>query len=156
MAKSYTNLRDSYKTYKNNSSNPVDIKIYISIVNGFMKFLVKKLFNIGEIKLPERLGLLQIIGKKVKVSYEDGKIKGLAPNWAATKKLWERDLQAKEEKRLVYHFNEETNGVRYKFFWSKYRVLAANKTLYDLRMTRTNKRHLSEVVQAGKEYIIKS
>lgn len=156
MVKDYTNLRDSYKTYKKNSTNPVDIKIYLSIVKGYMKFLIKKLFNTGEIRLPERLGILQIIGKKVKVTYEDGQIKGLAPNWAATKKLWENDEVAKSNKQLIYHFNEETNGVRYKFFWSKSRVLAANKTLYDLRMTRTNKRLLAKFIQDGKEYLIKN
>ena len=32
--------------------------------------------------------------------------------------------------------------------------LVANKTLYNLRMTRTNKRTLSSNIKAGKEYLI--
>jgi len=154
--KSFYNLRDSYKDYKSEVEKPVDIKIYLSIVNGFMKFLTKKLFEKGEVLLPERLGNIQIIGRKVKVTVEDGKIKGLAPDWKATRSLWERDEEACKNKQLAYHFNEETNGVRYRFFWCKNRVLVPNKTLYRLVMTRTNKRTVPELVKAGKEYLIKN
>ena len=103
-----------------------------------------------------QLGKLSIYGKKVKVKVEDGQIKGLAPDWVKTKELWESDKEAKKNKQLVYHFNEETNGIRYKFSWSKNRVLVSNKTLYNLRMTRTNKRELSKLVKEGKEYLIKN
>lgn len=154
--KDYYNIRDSYKEYKNEVDKPVDIKTYVLIINGFIKFLVTKLFFKGEVSLPERLGNIQIIGKKVKVQLEEGKIKGLAPDWKATKELWESDTQCKENKQLVYHFNEETNGVRYRFFWSKNRALVPNKTLYNLKMTRTNKRYLSQLIRQGKEYLIKN
>lgn len=155
MARDYLNTRDSYKTYLKTSTNPVDVSTYVKIVNGYMKFLIQKLFFKGSITLPLRLGKLQIVGKKVKVQVEDGKIKGLAPDWVNTKKLWEEDSEAKKNKTLVYHFNEHTDGVRYRFFWSKARALVANKTLYDLRLTRTNKRELSSLVSNGKEYLIK-
>ena len=154
MSKKYYNTRDSYVIYKNISENPVDIKKFIRIANSFMKFLSKKLFDKGTIILPEKLGKLNIVGKKVKVRVENGEIKGLAPDWVNTKKLWEKDSEAKEKKQLVYHFNEETNGIRYKFFWSKNRVLVSNKTLYNLKMTRSNKRELSKLVREGKEYLI--
>lgn len=154
--KSYFNLRDSYKTYKQEVEVPIDIRTYMYIVNGFIQFLVCKLFSRGEILLPERLGVLSIIGRKQKVRIEDGKIKGLAPDWGKTKELWAHDEQAKENKQLVYHFNEQTNGVRYKFFWGKVRVAVPNKTLYSLKMTRANKRFLSELIKSGKEYLIKS
>lgn len=154
--KNYYNLRDSYKLYKEEYKEPVNIKVYIFIVNGFMKFLMRKLFLKGEVLLPTRLGNISIIGKKVKVTIEDGQIKGLAPDWKSTKELWDNNAEAKEAKTLVYHFNEQTNGVRYRFFWSKNRVLVPNKTLYNLRLTRTNKRILSALIQDGKEYIIKT
>jgi hypothetical protein len=155
MSKDYLNTRDSYKTYLKTSTNPVDVSTYVKIVNGYMKFLIQKLFSKGNITLPLRLGKLQIVGKKVKVQIENGKIKGLAPDWVNTKKLWEEDPKAKKDKTLVYHFNEHTDGIRYRFFWSKARALVANKTLYDLRLTRTNKRELSSLVSSGKEYLIK-
>ena len=152
--KNHYNINDSYVVYKNISNDPVDKSIYLQITNQFMKFLSSKLLSQGEINIPERLGKLSIYGKKVKVKVEDGQIKGLAPDWVKTKELWESDKEAKNKKQLVYHFNEETNGIRYKFFWSKNRVLVSNKTLYNLRMTRSNKRELSKLVREGKEYLI--
>lgn len=152
--KNHYNINDSYVVYKNISNDPVDKSIYLQITNQFMKFLSSKLLSQGEINIPERLGKLSIYGKKVKVKVEDGQIKGLAPDWVKTKELWESDKEAKNKKQLVYHFNEETNGIRYKYVWSKNRVLVSNKTLYNLRMTRTNKRELSKLVKEGKEYLI--
>lgn len=152
--KKFYNTRDSYVVYKNMSVNPINISQYVQIINHFMKFLSSKLLSTGEINIPERLGKLSIFGKKVNVRIEDGEIKGLAPDWVKTKQLWESDEEAKNNKQLVYHFNEETNGIRYKFAWSKNRVLVSNKTLYNLRMTRSNKRELSRLVREGKEYLI--
>ena len=153
--KNFYNTRDSYVVYKNMSDNPINISEYVQIINHFMKFLITKLLTTGEINIPERLGRLSIFGKKVNVRIEDGEIKGLAPDWVKTKQLWDLDEEAKNNKQLVYHFNEETNGIRYKFSWSKNRVLVSNKTLYNLRMTRSNKRELSKLVREGKEYLIK-
>ena len=153
--KKFFNTRDSYVVYKNMSANPINISQYVQITNHFMKFLITKLLTTGEINIPERLGKLSIFGKKVNVRIEDGEIKGLAPDWVKTKQLWDSDTEAKENKQLVYHFNEETNGIRYKFSWSKNRVLVSNKTLYNLRMTRSNKRELSRLVKNNKEYLIK-
>lgn len=153
--KKFYNTRDSYIVYKNMSVNPINISQYVQIINHFMKFLSSKLLSTGEIILPDRLGRLSIFGKKVNVRIEDGEIKGLAPDWVKTKQLWDSDEEAKNNKQLVYHFNEETNGIRYKFAWSKNRVLVSNKTLYNLRMTRSNKRELSRLVREGKEFLIK-
>lgn len=153
--KGFYNSRDSYIVYKNLSDNPINISQYVQIVNQFMKFLINRLFEKGQVSLPEKLGNLQIVGKKVKVKIEDGQIKGLAPDWVKTKELWEKDAEAKKNKQLVYHFNEQTNGVRYRFFWSKNRVLVSNKTLFNIKMTRTNKRTLSQLVKNGKEYLVK-
>lgn len=155
MAKNYFNTRDSYKTYSRTSDSPVDISTYLVVVNGFMKYFMLRLFEIGKVTFPFRLGYLQILGKKVKVRFEEGVIKGLAPDWANTKKLWEEDEEAKKNKQLVYHFNEHTDGIRYRFFWSKARAVVANKTLYNLKLTRNNKRTLSKLIEEGKEYLIK-
>ena len=152
--KHYFSTPDSYSIYKALSNNPIEKPRFLVIANHFMKFLVEKLFTTGSIIIPERLGKIEIFGKKVRLKIEDGEIKGLAPDWAETKKLWEEDPVAKENKQLVYHFNEETNGVRYRFSWSKNRVLVSNKTYYNLIMTRGNKRSLSKLIKEGKEYLI--
>lgn len=154
--KKFYNISDSYKTYKNISDRPIDKKSFIRIVNGFMLFMCYKLFQIGKINLPTRLGTIEIVGRKIKpIVEEDGTIKGLNVNWKETRELWNSDPIAAEEKRKIYHFNEESEGLNYKFFWSKNRVLVPNKNFYNLKMTRTNKRQLAKIIKNEKvEYRI--
>jgi len=150
------NSRASYKLYKEKSKDPLDIKEYLDIVHGLNKFIIKKVLEGHTVKLPEGLGELSIIGKEVKPKIDkDGNITGLAPDWKETIKLWNENPEAKELKTKVYHFNEHSNNIRYKYIWSKKRVLISNKTVYSLRLTRENKRMLSSLVKEGKEYFIK-
>lgn len=149
----HKNLRDSYKFYKTESVNPVDVKMYLDIVHGHLKFIVDKVMQGEEVTLPSRFGTLSIIGKKQNIRFdEQGNVQGLAPDWVRTKELWDRNEEAKNNKQLVYCTNEHTSNIRYKFLWSKMRVLVTNKTLYALKMTRTNKREVSNRVKNGQEY----
>lgn len=154
--KEHLNIADSYKIYKEWSRKPMEKSEYLELANEFMKFISQELLETGEIILPLRLGKVQILGKKLKPKFEDGVIKGLAPDWVSTKKLWEEDEEAKKNKQLVYHFNEDTNGIRYRYYWNKTRVLVSNKALFILKMSRANKRALSKIVKEGKEYLIKN
>lgn len=149
------NLRDSYKHYKSEVKESVDIKVYLEIASEFMKFIMKKVFDGFEVKLPARLGSFQIIGRKVKPKLnEEGEIANLAPDWVKTKALWESNPKAKLNKELVYCFNEHTNGVRYKFLWSKKNVNVINKGIYSIKFSRANKRKINELVKQGKEYMV--
>lgn len=150
------NVRDSYKLYKQNSSNPVDTRTYILYANEYNKFLIDKVLEGYEVTLPSRFGTLCIVGKKQKISFdENGKMKGLAPDWVKTKKLWNDNPEAKEKKQLLYHTNADTDNTRYKFFWSKQRILIQNKILYSLRLTRDNKRAVHNLIEQGKQYVTK-
>jgi len=156
MVKTDKNIRDSYKYHKKESDNPTDIKTYISIVNGLNQFLMEQVLDGLEVVLPARLGVMSIVGTKQKVRFDTEGNPILPPDWVKTKALWERDPEAKARKQLVYITNDHTNGVRYKLFWSKKRVLVENKNLYSFRLTRTNKRAIhSKVVHENKEYFVK-
>lgn len=146
------NIRNSYKTYKKISVSPVDIKIYILITTGFIKFFMQKVLEGDEIVLPARMGTFSVRGKKQKVTIENGNIKGLSPNWVRTKQLWEKSKDAKLRKQLVYNTNEHSDKLRYKFLWSKRRCLVENKNLYSLRLSRRNKRELASRIFQGQEY----
>lgn len=155
--KEHYNLTDSFDTYqKISKTNTLPQREYLIIVKQFMKFISSELISKGSVLLPERLGKINVIGKKKVPRIEEGKLKGLFPDWGETKKLWARDEESRINKQLVYHFNEETNGVSYKFVWEKGRVLVENKTLYDVKLTRENTRSLSKAIQEGNEYLIKS
>ena len=154
--KNFTNIRDSYKHYKENSENPVDIKTYIKIAAEYNKFLINEVLEGEEVALPCRLGSLCIGGRKQKIRFDDdGNVVGLAPDWVGTKKMWDSNPEAKEKKQLLYHTNAHTDNVRYKYVWSKKNVRIKNKTLYALRLTRTNKRAVHARIMSGQQYITK-
>jgi len=147
------NIRDSYKRYCRTTNNPVDLKVYTILTGDYNKFLIQKVLEGSEVTLPARMGTLTVVGRKQKVSYdENGKIRGLAPDWVKTKKLWDSNSEARKNKQLLYHLNSHTDNVRYKYLWSKLQVLAENKTLYALRLTRDNKRAVYNMIKQGKLY----
>jgi len=154
MVKTDKNIRHSYKTYCANVEQPKDIKVFISIANNFNKFLMDKVLEGFEVILPARTGAISIVGTKQQIRFDIEGNPILPPDWVRTKALWDRNPEAKERKQLVYITNDHTNGVRYKFFWSKKRILIPNKSLYSLRMTRANKRAVSNNINQGKEYFV--
>ena len=146
------NIRDSYKSYKKSSTNPVGINTYIELTTGFIRHLISFIFNGDEVVFPARLGTFSVLGKKQKLRIENNQIKGLSPNWVKTKELWKSSEDARNRKQLVYNTNEHSDNLRYKFIWSKKRSVVENKTLYTLTMTRANKRELSKRIKEGQEY----
>lgn len=149
------NLISSYKYYRKTIKGSEDRKTYLDIVGKFMLFLMDKVFEGFEVKLPAKMGSFYIVGRRVKPSIdENGEIKGVAPNWAETKKLWDNNEEAKKSKTLVYCFNERTNGIKYKLIWSRRNVNLVNKMIYSFRLSRTHKRRINELVTSGKEYLV--
>lgn len=148
------NIRESYKLYKIRANayglERTPIKTYIYIINGFLKFLMEKVFAGRDVRLPADMGTLGIRGTKVRPRIdEDGNIKGLAPNWPKTLQLWESDAVAKAEKRMIYCFNEHSNGLRFRFVWGKANCTFTNKMVYSLLMSRPNKRRVNKMAHQG-------
>lgn len=148
---------DSYKTYLETSDNPVSKTIYLDIVNEFFKFIMSLILKSEHIKLPYTTGSILIRGIKVRPRLDaEGQIKGVSPNWPKTMKLWDRDAKAKEEKKVIYDFNEHTNGFRYRITWVKDKVKMENQSLYALIFSRANKRMTNRMIISGQEYAIKT
>jgi len=156
MIKTDLNIRDSYERYKELSDNPMDIKSYVNLINNYNKFLTSKIFEGYEITLPARFGTMMVTGKKQDIKYDDDGLPRLPVNWPNTWQLWKNNPEAEKRNQKIYFTNEHSDGVRYKFFWSKKRILVSNKNLYSLRMTRKNKRNLAAFINDGKEYYIKN
>ena len=153
--KKYYSIKDSWVLYKNTTQfDSVDRKLYNEIIYGFMEYISNILIDKGELKLPERLGTLKIVGKKpnYKVT-EDNKIKGLAIDWKTTRELWEE--QDVKEGQYVYFMNEHTNNIRYKTIWYKQNVLIPMKEIYKFILCRKLKRTLAKSIKDGHEYLIK-
>lgn len=153
-------VRDSYKYYKDNTTDPIPPKEYYRIISGFLKFIMKKVFEGHNVQLSngQSLGAIGIRGTKMKPRLNDeGQIRGLAPDWGSTRKLWNENPEAKATKKIVYHFNEHTNGISYRLVWWRKKMKIANKFIYSLVFTKGpkgNKRHLSKLLKEGKEYLV--
>ena len=156
MEKTNLNIRSSFKRYFKEVEKPVEITTFIPIANNYMLFLMDKVIAGEEVTLPARLGTLFIQGIKKKLSFNKDGVPMLPPNWSETKKLWERNPEAKTTRKVVYCLNEETNGIVYKLHWSKNRVPIENKLYYNFILTRANKRAIHNNIKQGKEYLIKT
>lgn len=147
------NIRSSFQHYREKSKNPVQLTEYVELTREFNKFLINIVLQGHKVSLPHRFGSLEITGKLQKPSMDaEGNIRGLAIDWQKTKKFWEKNLQAKENKEYIYHNNSHSSKLRYKYLWSKKNVTIDNKLLYSLRMSRANKRALAQMIKKGKEY----
>lgn len=156
MKKTEGNIRDSYRNYKKSSKAPVNVKEYVKINLLYMKFLLKKVFLGHEVTLPMKMGTLSIRGRKRALKFKEDGSPVLPVDYAATKALWKRCPECEERKQKVYHTNEHSDGVSYRFFWSKKNIFVMNKEFYSLLMTRTNKRMVSALIkQEGMQYPVK-
>jgi len=156
MEKTNLNIRSSYKGYSKEVDKPVDLNTFVSVTNNYMQFLIQKVLLGEEVTMPAKLGTLFIQGVKKKLTFNKDGVPMLPPNWGETKKLWQKNPDAKATKKIVYCLNEETNGVVYKLHWSKNRVPIENKLFYTFILTRENKRAIHNQIKQGKEYIIKT
>jgi hypothetical protein len=155
MTKTDSNIRDSYKLYKKICENIIDIKNYIYISNDYNKFLIEKLLTGDQITLPGKMGTLMITGKKIKITFNEQGQPNLAPDWVKTKELWDRNPEAKAQRKKLYHTNEHTNGVIYSAVWGKNKIAIENKRLYSLQLVRTNKRLIHSAIKKGVEFFIR-
>lgn len=134
--KSYT-IADFYLYYKQNIEQDtiydVSLKMYKNIITDYFKYLRDEvMLQCSEVKLPCRLGTLQIVKHQPK-EYTG---KSLRWDWKATK----------ETGKPVYLLNEHSNYFKYRFFWSKKDCLTLNKGKYQFIASRQNKRNLAKII----------
>lgn len=138
------NLKSSYTLYKNSVKNPISYNEYAKINTQYFKFIIGKVMKGDKVYLPYRMGCIQVKGKEQQYKVEDGVIKGLAPDWKATR---EYRLSNPDSTKVIFHTNTHTDNVRYKIRWYKFNIFAKNKGFYSLRFTRSIKRELSALIK---------
>lgn len=135
--KSYC-IPDFYKFYQEEvSDNPlyqVDYKTYRAIVTDYFKYFRDEVIENGkDMRLPCRLGRLSIVKAKPK-TYTS---KSLSIDFHATK------LYGK----TIFHLNEHSNGFKYRAHWDKKNIIVPNKSMYQLVLSRANKRRLAYIIK---------
>ncbi len=96
--------------------------------NSILKDLNKAIIDIiilenFEFKMPCQLGLLSMQQKPINYRLdEEGELitKRLAVDYKALRELWSTDKEAKSNKTLVFHVNDNTNGNRMSYYWDKF------------------------------------
>jgi hypothetical protein len=154
MIKTDKNTTSSYPRYKEKVEEPLSVKDYLSLIELYNSFIVDLFIEGEKVSLPCRMGVMYIGGTIRKKSFDEEGRPLLPPDWVKTKALRERSEKARKERTIVRHTNDETGGVSYKLIWSKNRSPVKNKNFISFRLTRSNKRKISEAILSGKEYII--
>lgn len=144
--KSYT-ITDYYLSYRDyiehDTQYDVDYQTFRSIVIDYFKYIRDEvMLHSKEIKLPCRLGTLQIVKHQPK-EYTS---KSLRWDWKATKELG----------KPVLLLNDHSNGWKYRFHWCKQNCIIPNKGKYMFVASRANKRDLCKLIMSKQcDYIEK-
>ena len=135
--KSYT-VASFYNDYLNSIEKDTvydaDYKTSRSIVTDYFRHLQQNVIEEGKlIKLPYRLGNLQIIKSKPK---------------HLDKRSLRIDYQAtKEHNKLILLDNQHSDGFKMRAWWNKTDVMVPNKSKYQLVLTRANKRRMAVIIK---------
>lgn len=128
--------KELYKFYKKNlkpvesitggsTLGSYDIKesIYSSILKDINSLIIQEIILENfEFKIPYGLGYFSMVQKPLVYKIDsngDLVTKLLSTDYKATKELWKSDKEAKENKTLIFHTNEHSNGNRMAYRWSK-------------------------------------
>lgn len=112
----------------------IPYNVYRNIITDYFQYIREEVIdNSKEVKLPYRLGSIQIVKHRPK--HYDGR--SLRIDYQETKK----------QNKLVYLVNEHSDFYKYRLYWKKYDMLITNKTKYQLVLTRANKRNLAQIIK---------
>lgn len=136
--KSYT-IADYYLSYKEyieeGSIYDVPFQTFKAILLDYFKYIRDEIMlNSKEVKLPCRLGTLQIVKHQPK-EYTG---KSLRWDWKSTRELG----------KPVYYLNEHSGFFKYRFFWSKQDCIIPNRIKYMFVASRENKRNLCKLIKS--------
>jgi hypothetical protein len=149
--KTHFGIKDAYLYYEDTSDTPISYSVFTQIIKEFYKEISNMIiFNTFEFRMPYRLGRLRIRKYKPKIKVNaDGTIdkSRLFIDYASTKKLWSTNEEAKENKKLVFHLNDHTNGYQHRWFWEKRTSNIPNHSAYCFIPSRFNKRTLAKALK---------
>lgn len=155
--KYYANLY--FREYKEGRTNGlinkdskyyVDYSTYCKVLDIFnlnIRDLI--LYSSFDFNMPFRLGMLGIRKRRLTPWFDEDEnlVNPLPINWGETLKLWEVDPKAKEEKKLVRHYNQHTKGFVARWYFSKKTATFKWKSAYAFIPCRTAKKELSKILK---------
>ena len=138
---SYT-AGDFYISYikhvENSPRHMVSMKVFKAVMKDYIDDMMHKIiWQSKEVKLPCRLGYLSVVKHR--------------PTSCTKKKLGVDYASTKEYGKPIYHMNEHSDGYKYMFYWRKYEMVIRHKFMYEICLSRTNKRKLARAIKENKQ-----
>ena len=120
---------------------------FYSIIRKVNDYLAESFLQGNDIKLPHRMGRIELRKYDVRVSLDGEKVKTNLPiDWDRTLKLWYEDEEAYKEKTLVKVEEKEI----FKVYYNKQLADYNNQVFYEFNVNRELKKRLKQRIKEGK------
>ena len=142
---------DAYKYIRKNKyfdiGAVVKEKQFYLIIRTVSKLLAKEIYEGRSIKLPLRMGEIELRKTPTRLKIVDGQLVNHLPiDWDATLKLWFEDNECFQNKQLVRMDEREL----FKVFYNKTKAEYNNKTFYQFNVNRDVKTKLKQNIKSGR------
>lgn len=142
---------DAYKFLRKrkwlNIGRPLTEHEFYSIIRKVNDYLADSFLHGNDIKLPHRMGRIELRKYDVRVSFDGEKVKTNLPiDWDRTLKLWYEDEEAYENKTLVKVEEKEI----FKVYYNRQLADYNNQSFYEFNVNRELKRRLKQRIKEGK------
>jgi hypothetical protein len=110
-------------------------------------YLADNLLRGKDIKLPHKMGQLELRKYDARFTIENGKVKTNLPiDWDKTLKLWYEDEESYKSKTLIKMEEKEI----FKVYYNKHLADYNNQVFYEFNINRDIKRRLKQRIREGK------
>ena len=126
--------RSFIENVKGNRVYDVDYNTFRHVAADYLKWIMAEMFERSkEVKLPGKMGSVLIIKRRP---------------FRINRRNFNVDFKTTNELgKTVLHLNEHSDGFRYRFKWKVRDVILKNKSLYEMVMSRDNKRMLAHIIK---------
>ena len=120
---------------------------FYSIIRKVNDYLADSFLHGNDIKLPHRMGRLELRKYDVRVAFDGEKVKTNLPiDWDRTLKLWYEDEEAYKNKTLVKVEEKEI----FKVYYNKHLADYNNQVFYEFNINRELKKRLKQRIKEGR------
>lgn len=117
---------------------------FYSIIRKVNNYLVNSFLQGNDIKLPYRMGRIELRKYDAKIKFDGDKIKTNLPiDWDRTLKLWYKDEESYKNKTLVKVEEKEI----FKVYYNRQLANYNNKSFYEFNINRDVKRRLKCIIK---------
>lgn len=139
---------DAYKFYRKNKPKEKKFILteseYFAIIRQINESLCDEIIKGKDIKLPHRMGRLEVRKFSSKIEFKDGQVRTNLPiDWDKTLKLWYEDWEARENKTLVRY---ETNQI-FTIYYNRGFANYENKTFYKFNVNKALNKRLKDQIR---------